>query len=95
MWEIYKQMRERGEIGLKAREPPEDEYQRRIDALESEIAALKGVPAPRRDSAAIDPPTSDIVPPCERAECDAGMRPGPDDPPRRSPPVIEGRAVKW
>jgi hypothetical protein len=66
MWEIYKQMRERGEIGLKAL--PEG-----------------------HDSIAIDPPTSDIVPPGERAECDVGHRAGPDDPkPRRPGPVIDG-----
>jgi hypothetical protein len=42
---------------------------------------------------AIDPPTSDIVPASERAECDAGVKPGPDDwRAQRSTTVIEGRA---
>jgi hypothetical protein len=41
----------------------------------------------------IDPPTSDIVPASERAECDAGVKPGPDDwRAQRSTTVIEGRA---
>jgi hypothetical protein len=112
MWQIYKQMRERGEINLKPL-PPEDHFQHRIAELEAENAALKSEknsPGTRLilcDDAAvilppsgtisstaalpdvIDPPTSDIVPPCERAECDAGPRAFPDDPPRRSPQVID------
>jgi hypothetical protein len=40
MWEIYKQMRERGEIGLKAL-PPEGGHQHRIDELEAENERLK------------------------------------------------------
>ena len=49
---------------------------------------------PRGGSAAIDLAEADITPPGEiGSECYAGIRPGPDDPPRRSPPVIEGRAV--
>ena len=35
MWEIYRQMRERGEV------PPEGWHQHRIDALAAEIAALR------------------------------------------------------
>jgi uncharacterized small protein (DUF1192 family) len=110
MWEIYKQMRERGEIGLKAL-PPEGGHQHRIDELEAENERLKAqlagglapalldVPTlvesvPRGGSTAIDPAEADITPPGEiGGECYAGIRPGPDDPPRRSPPVIEGRAV--
>jgi hypothetical protein len=109
MWEIYKTMRERGEIGLKAL-PPEGDFQHRIDELEAENERLKArlagktlehsdVPmvverVPRRSSTAIDPAEADITPPGEiGGECYAGIRPGPDDPPRRSPPVIEGRAV--
>jgi hypothetical protein len=46
MWRIYKQMRERGEIGLKALAPPEDHFQHRINELEAEIAALKAGSAP-------------------------------------------------
>jgi hypothetical protein len=92
MWEIYKTMRERGEIGLKALAPPEGDSQHRIDELEAEIAALKARLA--GGSTAIDLAEADITPPGEiGGECYAGMRPGPDDPPRRSPPVIEGRAV--
>jgi hypothetical protein len=109
MWQIYKQMRERGEIGLKAL-PPEGDSQHRIDELEAENERLKArlagktlehsdVPmvverVPRGSSTAIDPAEADITPPGEiGGECYAGIRPGPDDPPRRSPPVIEGRAV--
>jgi hypothetical protein len=40
MWEIYKTMRERGEIGLKAL-PPEGDSQHRIDELEAENERLK------------------------------------------------------
>jgi hypothetical protein len=40
MWQIYKQMRERGEINLKPL-PPEDHFQHRIAELEAENAALK------------------------------------------------------
>ena len=40
MWEIYKQMRERGEIGLKAL-PPEGGHQHRINELEAENERLK------------------------------------------------------
>jgi hypothetical protein len=85
MWEIYKQMRERGELSLKAL-PPEDHFRE----LEAENERLKA----RLAGKTITPPTSDIVPPGERAECDAGPRAGPDDPkPKRPGPVIEGRAV--
>jgi hypothetical protein len=42
---------------------------------------------------AIIPAESDITPPGERAECDPGVKPGPDDwRARRSTTVIEGRA---
>jgi hypothetical protein len=97
MWEIYKTMRERGELGLKAL-PPEGDSQRRISELEGEIARLKAGCAPallghdREEEAAptaIDP--TEVVPPSEwRGETYAGpVRPGIDDPPRRSPPIIE------
>jgi hypothetical protein len=104
MWLIYKQMRERGELNLRPL-PLEGDSQRRIAELEAELAALKGgsVPAllPLSGTSSpmaalpdvIDPPTSAIVPPSERAECDAGHRAGPDDRPRRPPPVIEAKAV--
>ena len=56
-------------------------------------AALGGrvstIPTPFSD--AVTPRLSDIVPPGERAECDTGPRPGPDDPQRRSTRVIEGK----
>ena len=98
MWEIYKTMRERGEIGLKAL-PPEGGHQHRIDELEAENERLKarlagGLAPALPDSPAIDPAEADITPPGEMGDCYAGNRPGPDDPPRRSSPVIEGRAVK-
>jgi hypothetical protein len=118
MWEIYSQMRLRGEIDLK---PDAGLLQAEIDELTAEnerlraqlagglAPALPDVPMlvesvpreastiermPRGASTAIDPTEGDVVPPGEiGGECYAGMRPGPDDPPRRSPPVIEGRAV--
>jgi hypothetical protein len=44
--------------------------------------------------AAITPPLSDIVPPGERAECDAGPWVGPDDPPKPNPVTIDAKVVK-
>jgi hypothetical protein len=98
MFEIYMEMRERGEIALKAL-PPEGGHQHRIDELEAENERLKarlagGLAPALPDSPAIDPAEADITPPGEMGDCYAGNRPGPDDPPRRSSPVIEGRAVK-
>jgi hypothetical protein len=46
MWLIYKQMRERGELNLKPLPPDEGDFQRRIDELEAENAALKAGSAP-------------------------------------------------
>jgi hypothetical protein len=87
MWQIYKQMRERGELPLKAL-PDEGGHQTRIAELEDENRRLRLAVA---GGSPISPPLSDIVPACERAECDAGPRAGPDDPkPRRPGPVIEG-----
>jgi hypothetical protein len=96
MWEIYRQMRERGEV------PPEGWHQHRINELEAEIAALKAqlvdaglTPAlpdanssVRRTNLAITPGESDVVPPGEYL----GVPPmsGPDDPPK-TPPVIDAR----
>jgi uncharacterized small protein (DUF1192 family) len=101
MWQIYKTMRERGEIGLKAL-PPEGDSQHRIDELEAENERLKARLAgktldvvervPRGGSTAIDPAEADITPPGEIGEFYAGARPGPDDPPQRSTRVIEGNA---
>jgi hypothetical protein len=106
MFEIYMQMRERGEV------PPEGWHQHRIKELEAENEALKArlaggqpdvptvvestrSPASAGGSTAIDLAEADIVPPGERAECDPGVKPGPDDwRARRSPVTIEGKAVK-
>jgi hypothetical protein len=57
-----------------------------VHTLSAENAQLR---AALRGSTVIDPPTRDIVPPSERAECDPGARPGPDDPPK--PRVIDAR----
>jgi hypothetical protein len=58
-----------------------------VHTLSAENAQLRA--ALGGSTTAITPPTCDIVPPGERAECDAGARPGPDDKPRRPGPVIE------
>jgi hypothetical protein len=84
MWQIYKTMRERGELNL--RKPDEGPLQAKIDELQAEIAALK---AGSSAHAPITPLLSDIVPPSERAECDSGPPVGLDDPPQRSTTVIE------
>jgi hypothetical protein len=82
MWEIYRTMRERGEIDLKPL-PPDEE---KIAQLESENAQLR---AALGGSTAITPRESDVVPPSEYL----GVPPmrGPDDPPPRSTTVIESR----
>jgi hypothetical protein len=88
MWEIYKTMRERGEISLKA--APQDEVATLKAENERLRARLAGKTLEHSDMpTAIDPPTSDIVPPGEIGECYVGNLAGPDDPPRRSPLVIE------
>jgi hypothetical protein len=88
MWETYLGMRRRGEIADEIAGPKysHNAALRRIAELEAALAAMS--------STAITPTESDIVPPGEIGECYAGVRPGPDDPPRRSPPVIEGEAVR-
>jgi hypothetical protein len=89
MWETYIGMRRRGEFAN-----PASTFEgrgRRIAELEAKIAELEAT-ALGGSTAAITPPTCDIVPPGERAECDPGMRPGPDDP--RPPVVIEAKAVR-
>jgi hypothetical protein len=107
MWRIYKTMRERGEITLKPEAALHlriDELGGENARLEAEVATLKarlagGLPSALNGHSAggggtpISPPLSDIVPPSERSECDAGPRAGPDDPkPRRPGPVIDGKA---
>jgi hypothetical protein len=92
LWQMYKQMRERGALAGEGY----DGKVARIAELEAEVAALKAggavitpSEADVRSQEPIDPPTSDIVPPGERAECDPGPRPGPDD---RKSVTIEGKA---
>jgi hypothetical protein len=106
LWEIYKTMRERGEINLK----PEAGLHLRIAELEGEIAALKGGAPPalpecrygvpdalaghstgHAGSAAINPSEADITPPSEIGRAIVGKVAGPDDP--RPGPVIDGKAV--
>jgi hypothetical protein len=85
MWEIYKTMRERGELGLKALPPEGGDFQRRIDELEGENRRLKA----QLVGGPLDVPTGNIVPPGEYL----GVPPmrGPDDPPKRSTAIVEGR----
>jgi hypothetical protein len=105
MWEIYRQMRERGEV------PPEGWHQHRINGLEAEVATLRAqlvdagispalpdvdidaasdANAASNDATVIDP--TEVVPPGEwRGEGYA--RPGPDDPAPRSAAIIEGKGV--
>ena len=42
---------------------------------------------------AITPTESEIIPPSEIGEFYVGHRPGPDDPPRGQPPVIDGEVL--
>jgi hypothetical protein len=94
MWEIYKTMRERGELTLKET-GGEELLQAKINEQAAQIERLKAQLAGGLAPALLDVPTSDVVPPGERAECDAGPRVGLDDPkPRRPGPVIEGRVVR-
>ena len=92
MWQIYKTMRERGEIDLKPLTPSEAE----IAELKDENAALKaqlvgaGLAPALPDSTAITP--REVVPPGELGECYVGSRPGPDDP--KPPVTIEAKAVR-
>jgi hypothetical protein len=86
MWQTYLSMRRRGELAESHLSP-----QQRLEAARAKVAAIEAEIA--AGSPAITPPTSDIVPPGEIGECYAGMRPGPDDPPKRRPVVIEGKAT--
>jgi hypothetical protein len=93
MFEIYMKMRRNGEINLRV--PDEGPLQAKITQLESENAQLRaalGGPTTLLHGvkpSAITPGEADITPPSELGECYVGSRPGPDDPPRRSPPVID------
>jgi hypothetical protein len=102
MYRIYKQMRERGEIGLKPDAGQVEALQDEVATLKVEIAELKGQSSNVRERghlpagaapAPLDVPTSDIVPPGEIGSCHARHVAGPDDPPRRSTRVIEGNAA--
>jgi hypothetical protein len=72
-----------------------------VHTLTAENATLKArlgegsapVPPMLNESVPVTPPLSDIVPACERAECDAGPRAGSDDPKPRQPVVIEGKVA--
>jgi hypothetical protein len=92
MWQLYKTMRERGEIGLKAL--PEGGADARIAELTHENERLRARLAGKTCSTAIDPGEADITPPGELGACYTGIGRGPDDPPRRSTQVIEGRVLK-
>jgi hypothetical protein len=90
MLRTYLEARRRGELVDQQREPT---LRAQISQLQAENESLRAAlgAGSRASAAAITPPTCDIVPPGERAECDPGMRPGPDDPPRRRPVTIEGK----
>jgi hypothetical protein len=92
MFRIYMEMRQRGELNL--REIPDEEaLQARISEQAREIERLKARLAGGLAPALLDVPTAidptEVVPPSEIGQCRAGPLAGPDDPPRRSPPVIE------
>jgi hypothetical protein len=78
-------MRRRGELADSYRSP-----QQRLEAARAKVAEIE---AELAAATAITPTESDIVPPGEIGECYIGVRPGPDDPPRRAPVVIEGKAA--
>src|SRR5215831_19450386 len=87
---------DRAEKGLSPRVHDEEAQQRRIDDLEAELVRLRGaqphaLPAPEAEQRVINPPTGDIVGPCEQSDNPRNARPpsGPDDP--RPPVTIEGR----
>jgi hypothetical protein len=86
MWRTYLEMRRRGELADRAMEP---RLRAQIDQLRAENESLRA--AAGGSTAAITPPTADIVPPGEWRG--VPPMPGPDDPPRRSSQVIDGKAV--
>jgi hypothetical protein len=69
-----------------------------VHALSAENArlraslGLKGLPDVSNRLDTFNPTESDICPPNERVECDAGPNVGPDDPPPRSTAIIEAKA---
>jgi hypothetical protein len=81
MLETYMEMRRRGELAASHLSP-----QQRLEAARAKVALIE---AELAASTAITPPTSDIVPPGEWRG--VPPMPGPDDPPRRSSQVIEGK----
>jgi hypothetical protein len=101
MWRIYSEMRTRGEVPPEGwHQHRINELEAVVATLKAQLVGAGLAPAlpdmamqkgNRRDhgNSQIDPPLSDIVPPGERAECDPGARPGPDDPPK--PRVIDAR----
>jgi hypothetical protein len=82
MFEKLMEMRRAGQI------PDEGLLQARINELEAENERL------RSGEKVITPNESGIISPSEVGETYAGFKRGPDDPPRRSPPVIEGKAMR-
>jgi hypothetical protein len=82
MWQTYLGMRRRGELAASYLSP-----QQRLEAARAKVAEIEAELA--AGSTAITPPTADIVPPGEIADLNMKPRPGPDDPPKRSPAVIE------
>ena len=96
LWNIIKEGRDRLAEGYEGY----DGKCRQIEALQGEVAALKAqlvgaglapaLPDVPMGGFAINPPTSAIVPPSERAECDLGPQRGPDDP--KPPVTIDAKA---
>jgi hypothetical protein len=82
MLETYLGMRRRGELAASYLSP-----QQRLEVARAKVAEIEA------EIAAITPSEADITPPGEIGECYAGIRPGPDDPPKRRPVVIEGKPV--
>jgi hypothetical protein len=99
MWQIYSEMRSRGEINLrKDGEIPGEGLQAKITQLESENAQLRAALGGSITllhgvkSSAITPREADITPPSELGQCHVGVKPGPDDP--KPPATIEAHAVR-
>jgi hypothetical protein len=86
MWRTYLDSRRRGELAA-SMVASHLSPQQRLEAARAKVAEIEA------ELTAITPSEADITPPGEIGECYAGMRPGPDDPPRRSSQVIEGKAI--